>query len=291
MGGLQILPSILFSMVAIYLLVGAMEDASPGTFLVACLAAIVACLSSASGFLLIPIGVAALIVRRAYWKSMLWCAAFALPGFVYRYHYTPFPHPPEVAFSLKPIFFLSLLGDGAPAYKLIIPAGVLIVTVYLLAVSVRYDRQSLAAFLWATWLMLNAALVTVGRARYGFDWSYTSRYRIYSDFLFIFCYQFALDRFAKAPFFERRKRLIYLGALFASLVLCLRADMIGLEFLEGRRQKLQIGLEQYRAAPNLKSPMYLANPGHDGGAQEEARILTNEAVAAGIYRLPAPGDP
>jgi hypothetical protein len=287
MESLQWLPAILFSLAAIQLLVSSFESSTRSHYFWYALAsAMLACSASANAFLLAPVGLIALVSRREYLKWAVWGAAFIPAALIYRYRYIRFPHPAGLHSHINPVFLISLLGNGAPAYRLAIPMGLFILGVYVYSVWTRYDRQNPAAFLWATWLMLNAILVTIGRSSYGLDWSFLSRYRIYSDLLLVFSYGVAVQRLSSAAMSVKWKKQIYLAVLLASVVFCLRADLLGWRILAERHQKLVIGLEQYRDSSHLKSPMYLADPASDNGSQEEARILTNESVANGIYVLP-----
>lgn len=91
MAGLQKFSVVLFSLLAIYLLVpkGTKSPSIP-VLLLACTSAILAAFSSANGFLLAPVGLLLLLRRRAFVASAIWCISFVLPVAAYRYHYVAY---------------------------------------------------------------------------------------------------------------------------------------------------------------------------------------------------------
>ena len=141
--GLQNIPVIFFSLLAIYLLFSRnMVDPSWARLSLACLAAALAAFTSANGFLLGPVGLLILLPRRAYARSLIWCASFVVPFAAYLYHYTRVVHPVmRTSYITRPLFFLAFLGCGAAPFRW--PAamlGVVIVGVFWLAVRSRFDR-------------------------------------------------------------------------------------------------------------------------------------------------------
>ena len=116
MAGLQNIPIVLFSFLAIYLLasekVFGIGRAYP---LLACLAASLAAFTSANGFLLAPVGLLILLPRRAYTESLAWCASFIAPLAAYLYHYQHPVEPLYRAFYItRPLTFLAFFGGVVP---------------------------------------------------------------------------------------------------------------------------------------------------------------------------------
>jgi hypothetical protein len=153
--GLQNIPVIFFSLLAIYLLLPRNRAEPPWTRLsLACLAAALAAFTSANGFLLGPVGLLILLPRRAYARSLAWCASFVIPLAAYLYHYTRVVHPVmRTSYITRPLFFLAFLGCGAmPSRWPAAVLGVVIVGVLWLAVRSRFDRISPVAFYSTVWI-------------------------------------------------------------------------------------------------------------------------------------------
>jgi hypothetical protein len=118
MTGLQNTPVIFFGLLTLYLLAAA-KSSQPtlARFLLACLSALLAAFTSANAFLLGPVGLLILLPRRAYGRSLMWCATFMLPLGCYLYHYVPSVHPMYRAYYItRPLFFLAFfrLCDSIP---------------------------------------------------------------------------------------------------------------------------------------------------------------------------------
>lgn len=288
--GLQILPVIFFSLASLYFLVQSFESNRKHSFPLACALALLASFTYANAFLVGPVGLLFLVAKRAYRRSLLWCATF-LPGLgPYLWHYHRFPHPAGASIGTQLLFFITFLGAGNPSYKLVIPTGVVVLCSYLLVTRYRLYQANAAAYLCASWVMLTAVLVAIGRSGYGLDMSRASRYTIYSDLLLVFCYGFAFQFGRELRLPDSRKQQLYAAVLVFSAIFCVRADQQGYHFLSERRQKLEKGLEEYRAAPDRVSPMHLDHPELDvHHSQQEAREILTESIAAGIYKLPEPG--
>ena len=92
--GLQNTPVILFGLLAVYL-VAPSEQAQPNRvrLLSGCVAAALAALTSANGFLLAPVGIWIFLKRRNYLPAIAWCGAFVLPLAAYLYRFVPVVHP------------------------------------------------------------------------------------------------------------------------------------------------------------------------------------------------------
>jgi hypothetical protein len=287
--GIQVLAVILFGLLALYLLGKSLAETGWSSFLWAILAAIVGCLTYANAFLLAPAGLFVLVLRRAYLKAALWCLAFVLPliPFLYRYHSSSHFFMKDL--PLTPLFFLSFLGSGLVAIPIGIAFGLGIVVIYCIALRNRYDRENPAAFLVATWVLLCGVVVTYGRIHTGFWVSHSSRYRLYSDILLIFCYAYIAPRVARSAQSMEKKRRLYRYALVSAILFGIAGDLYGWVLLKQRRHELVTGLAQYRAEPELHSPMYFLSAFNESGMavpEAAARVTLTKAIAAGIYDPP-----
>jgi hypothetical protein len=285
--GLQNIPVVFFSLLAIYLLIPRkMAEPARARLLLACLAAALAAFSSANGFLLGPLGLLILLARRAYARSVVWCAAFVLPLAAYLYHYTRLVHPvTRASYVTRPLFFLAFLGCGAVPFRWPAAAlGVVILGVFWLAVRSRFDRINPVALYFTAWIVGTALLVAWvrGAALFGIG----SRYSIYSILILIFCYSFLAQYLPNRwPTFDRRR--FYIACLGLTVCACLLADIHAYNKLGARRQMVISGIELYRSNPAVNSPMI--DPKLLQGVPEEReyeqKALTN-AIQKHVYSLP-----
>ena len=289
--GLQNIPVICFSLLAIYLLLPRNMAEPPWTRLsLACLAAALAAFTSANGFLLGPLGLLILLPRRAYARSLVWCASFVIPLAAYLYQYTRVVHPGmRTSYITRPLFFLAFLGCGAVPFRW--PAamlGVVIVGVFWLAVRSRFDRINPVAFYFTVWIVGTALLVAWVRGAVIFGIG--SRYSIYSILVLIFCYSFLAQYLAgRWPTFNRK--LFYAVCLGLSVCICLVADIHAYEKLGARRQMVLTGIEFYRADPEANSPIINQDllKGFPAEREYEQRVLTY-AIQRHLYTLPPNGE-
>jgi hypothetical protein len=286
MTGLQNIPVVFFSLLAIYFLTPR-KVSEPGRthLLLACLAAALAAFSSANGFLLGPVGLLILLPRRAYAKSLAWCASFLLPLAAYLYHYTPTGHPYHKFFYLtRPIFFLAFLGCVIPFRFLAAMLGTLLFIIFLLSVRSRYHRTHPAAFYFAVWVVATGFLVAWVRGAVAF--TIASRYSIYSNLMLIFCYAFLAHYLpGRSSIFSRRR--LYVSSVVIAAFICLMADLNAYKKLEARRRMILSGIEWYRARPEVNSPM--VDPLVEQVIPEEKaaeKAILTQAIQKRIYSLP-----
>jgi len=274
---LQNVPVIFFSLLAIYLLF----PMSNARFVLACMVAAVAACTSPNGFLLGPVGLLILLPRRAYAKSLLWCASFVGPLAAYLYHYTPLVRAShKTLYITRPIFFLSFFGAGAVPYRW--PAallGVAALAIFGLAVRSRFDRTNPVGFFFTVWVLATGLMVSSVRGATGV-WV-VSRYSVYSLLLLIFCYSF-LAQYLPA------RRGFYVTATIFSLGICLLAQIHAYTKLGARRRMVLTGIALYRADPQANSPMIDPNllQGFPEEKAYEQSALTN-AIQKHVYSLPA----
>ncbi len=285
--GLQNIPVIFFSFLAIYLLLPRHKvEPSWTRLLLASLVAALAAFTSANGFLLGPVGLLILLPRRAYARSLVWCAGFVIPLAAYLYHYTRVVHPVmRTSYITRPLFFLAFLGCGAaPSRWPAAVLGVIIVGVFWLAVRSRFDRSNPVAFYSTVWIVGTALLVAWVRGAVIFGIG--SRYSIYSILVLIFCYSFLSQYLAgRRPTFNTKR--FYVACLVLSVCICLLADVHAYKKLGARRQMVLTGIELYRADPEANSPMIDQDllKGFPAEREYEQKALTN-AIQGHVYTLP-----
>ncbi len=283
---LQNIPIVLFSLLAIYLLVTAPAYDVPGPpVLAACMSAALAGLTSANGFLLLPVGILFLLPRRAYAVSVVWCASFVVPLLAYLYHYTPQPHQINRFFYLtRPLFFLAFLGGAASFRWVCALLGVVVLIVVFLAIRERFDRTNPAAAYSSMWVLATACLVAWVRG--GNHFSMASRYSIYSILLLIGCYLF-LAQYLPGRFSGLDQRRFYLASLVFASGLWLVGNVSAYQHLRARRQMVLAGIELYRAAPQVNSPMIdpLVEQTFPMEKKGEQDVLT-KSIQEGVFVLP-----
>jgi hypothetical protein len=254
MAGLQNIPIVLFSFLAIYLLasekVFGIGRAHP---LLACLAASLAAFTSANGFLLAPVGLLILLPRRAYAESLAWCTSFIAPLAAYLYHYRHPVEPLYRAFYItRPLTFLAFFGGVVPFRWVAALLGLVTLIVFLLAVRFRFDRTNPTAFYFAVWIVATGALVAWVRGGAGF--LVASRYGIYSNLFLIFCYAFlAHDLPGRLSAFDPKR--FYITSVVIAAAICLTTDLDAYQRLAARRRMVLSTFEFYRNRPEFNTPL------------------------------------
>jgi hypothetical protein len=290
MTGLQNTPVIFFGFLALYLL--APTKRSPPTlahFFLACLSAMAAACSSANAFLLGPVGLLILLPRRAYTRSLVWCASFILPLGCYLYHYLPSVHPMYRAYYItRPLFFLAFFGSVIPFRWPAAILGSMVLSIVLLAFVSRFHRTNPVVFNLALWIVATGALV--GWVRGAASFSTVSRYSIYSVLMLIFCYLFLLEYLPGCwPGFSRRR--FYVTSILLAAGMCFLVNANAYKELGARRRMVLSGIELYRANPAVNSPM--VDPAMDKLYPEEKaaeHAILNRAIQEHIYTLPPKQD-
>ncbi len=289
--GVAYLGTIVLSLLAIYLL--AEEGGRRGwRDAAACLAALAASLISLTGFLLGPLGLAVLVRRRAWRTAWAWCGVFALALTPYLLSYTRAGANPGTGPAIWiPKYFLTFVGGGAMMVRFAVPAGVLVLVLFAIAVRTGFYANHKAAVLGAGWLLGCAAMAAIGRGRTGAEFAASPRYKIYSDLLLIFCYGFLAERLAFSRLSPRSRRWVYAGTLTLTACFCVAAQHQAATSLRERRAMLLAGVEHYRQAPAANSPMFFNVPQFDrffADFEVQARKDVGDAEREGIYHLPDP---
>jgi hypothetical protein len=287
MTSLQQLPVVFFSLLSIYLLFE--KEASrvtPFRFFLACFAAVLACCSSANGFLLLPVGLLILIPRRAYVQSLGWAASFVLPLVAYLYRYSPAPdeHSHRTAYYTRPLEFLAVLGGVFPFRTVAALAGLAMLGVIGLAIRSRFDRTNPVSFYFTLWVVGTASMI--GWVR-GVDFfGHSSRYTMYSLLMLIFCYAF-FSHVLRERGSKFNVRRFYAASVVFAVIVCAFGDIWADKKLEARRQMVFTGLEFYRSNPSVNSPMI--DPAVERVFKQEKpleKAALTEAIQTGIFTLP-----
>ena len=286
MAGLQNISVIVFSFLAIYLLIPRPTISRPRLLLLqSCLSAILAVLSSANGFLLAPVGLLILLRRRAMAASLAWCASFALPVTAYLYHYTPYHisvNNLHTASYVSKLFYLfAFLGCAIPYRWPAALLGIMIAAIILLAVWSRFDRTNPVAFYFTVWILGTAFLAAWLRGEI------PSRYSIYSILLLIFCYSF-LARYSSGRSGVLNHKRFYAISLTLAVSFCLLSDLRAYNRLSKRREMVLAGIDHYRENPEINSPSIDPEVArYDPPEAAFERVTLNQAIQQHIYTLPS----
>lgn len=292
--GLQTITVVAFALPSLYFIT---RSSSRKDIAWACLFALLAVFSSINGLLLSVIGAAILLARRQFSHLIVWTLTFALALAVYLHHYSYYQEKHGAVSSIL-LYVLSFLGSDfetmhrKPFHGAAILVGVLMVALAVYAAAHRYASKRPFMMSVVAWSLMTAIVVAMGRAGMGLSQSLSSRYRIYSSMMLVFCYQYAVEWFLQRSSISFRiQRRMYVGALVFSVCFCIAADVAGMRFLHKRRMVMLEGLAWYLRSPATHSP---STPGADPpdasfdrtGNGIEARILLQQSLRNGDYILP-----
>ena len=307
MAGLQNLPVIFFSLLAIYLLAGGdgfvdsqvpkgegspphgrgpvRGDAGPGAltdFGWACAAGALAAFSSANGFLVAVVGLWILLRRRAYWACVAWCASFVIPLAAYLYHYVPVARQTAgLYYVARPLEFFAFLGMAAGSFWGAIVTGFAVAGVVMWALRRGYVRENPVGVYWTVWVLLSALPVAWVRGSTGVV--IASRYSIYSCLMLVFCYAFLADWAADKS--EGWWKLFYPAGVVAAIAFCVVKDAQAYDKLGERKETIRAGMAHYKENPALNSPLIdqfvIENV---PGEEDYERLQLGRAIESGIYK-------
>jgi hypothetical protein len=288
MAGLQNLPVLAFSLLAILLLV---RD-SAARFAGACGALLLAVAASGSGFLLAPVGALLLVERGRRKQAAAWIAVTAVIALAYFSHYdfhASQAAPPGVTAKPGPhfdiVYMLAFMGSSVARYQGTLPSvcvGVAILAIWAFAIRSRYSKENPAVFYFFVFLLLTAAGVSAIRSSLGLEQSLASRYRIYSNLLLILSYVFLAERFL-LPMKDGSARRAIIGALVAGgLGFCALSDLAGFRFLMGRQQAVAYEMAAWESS-NLPGA-----PPADASVARNFDPAVSRQLATGLYKPATP---
>jgi hypothetical protein len=284
MAGLQNFSVILFSLLAIYLLVPkATKSLSVPVLLLACISAMLAAFSSANGFLLAPVGLLLLLRRRSFVASAIWCVSFTLPIAAYRYHYVAYHVSVNTmhhgSYIGKIAYYFAFLGCAIQQRWLAAILGFGVFVVLVLAARSGFERTNTVPSYFSLWILLSAAAVAWLRQ------GIASRYSIYSLLLLISCYWFLMQYLSRSAL---HRRWFYAVSIVLAAVLCCGSGALAYVRL-GQRQRIVLsGIEHYRSNPAINSPQNDPEIRADAPYEDEfERATLTRAIAEHVYALPA----
>lgn len=297
---LQHLAVVAFSLLAIYLL----SRQTSGTFVLACLAAVLAIASSPNGFFLAPVGLL-MIIQQKRWKQLAWWVAlFILVFALYLFRYTGAPaadgSQQAATTSLRHInivYALSFLGSSVARYSSVLPSvllGVLLCGIAGLATVRRYFRQNPAVFYSILFILINAIAVSGLRSDSGVAQSLASRYRTYSNLMLVFSYLFMTENILRKWNAPIARRTVLAAITVVSMLFCAISDAAGARFLNEKKLALTRSYRmqwQNQTAENSPDAEIDNNPALrrqiEAGIYAVNLPILQESVRLGVYEPPA----
>ena len=194
---LQHMPCLFFSFAGIYLV----RAPSRVKFCLALACMALAIFASGNGFLVMPVGLLALVLDKRPVRAFGWLAVFAACAALYFQHYTRanLDAKQGVAFSLfhvHPAYFLLFLGSIAarPSLAAGLLLGVALCALLIYFASTGSLRQKTTTAYCMLYLLLTALVVAAMRGNVDPMQISTSRYTIYSALVLIFSWILTLER-------------------------------------------------------------------------------------------------
>lgn len=301
MASLQNLPVIFFSMLSIVLLLRPTGRA----FWAAAVCLVLAISSSGNGFLTVPIGATIMASKKRYPYLVYWIIVTITLSAGYAFHYNivssanpasehalgAASHRSVIVslshFSLK--YTLAFIGSiGTSHACLFLGALICIINCYLLFNG--YFGRNEAVGYCVLFMLITAVGVAGIRSEFGLLQAISSRYKMYSTLMIIFCW-FPIAEAVALRLPRKSATFIYLAAMVFGLTLFAREDLLGYSSLSGRRASTMKGMRMYEQSATdrtTRGPIFWeqgqgplferANP--------EARVILREAERLGIYLPP-----
>ncbi len=235
---LQLVAVVGYALLAFWLFCGQQRERFAG----GCIAFALATWSSANGLLVLPVALLILWQRRSWHRVavLLGVAAVVLLSYFHGYHPDlPVPDGSPSSIAIAPAFYLALLGA---LFSRVLPAAIfgsvlLCATVPVVWRALWRDRRLDAVSASMLFLVLNAALMTVGRFRLGLVGAVASRYSIYSQVLAALVYIAYLRPLARrttSRTWLSAQPWRYWGMAAVAMVLFVHYERIGARLLRER---------------------------------------------------------
>ena len=295
---LQYLPALVFSLGAIYFLMGMTRPA----FCSAIVGLVMAVASSGNGLLMVPIGAVILAQRGQYKRMAGWLvvSAACIAVYAYRYGFMSSQSPSHLSIfatlvHARPLYLLTLIGNAtAPPFfgrvllvsELYCPILALALCAFYIAMAQRgyFHRNALVGDC-VLLLLLTAVGITGLRSKLGIAESLSSRYGMYSLLLLIFAWFAIVEEYLLSANGTVRKRAVA-GVITAAILFSAGMDVVGWRYLADRDRALVQGMtafEHSSAGPVL--PMAGQSTSMDE-FDKRARAVLQESMRLGIYRPP-----
>jgi len=282
MAGLQNIPVILFVLLSLKLLcpVGP-SRIGRRRLLWSCVAAVLAALTSANGFLLAPLGLFILMRRRAYAASLAWCATYVIPLLAYLYRYVP-RHQPHAFSASSIVYFFDFSGAAIPGVnnEVRVLFGILVIAVFIVSIRRRFEHTHPTSFYFTVWILMCGGLVAALRG------PIAPRYTLYSLLLFIYVYKFLLF-YIPQQFPKAGPKPVFATLFVLASVICIAADRDAYLQLGKRKETAVSGMNSYLTNPETNPP--LLDRFIELYAPEEAeyeRIELTRAIKSHVIPMP-----
>ncbi len=246
MAGLQNLPVLLFSFLALGLLVRKRWSYFSASLV--CL--VLAIAASGNGLLVIPISMLILILEKRYRQLVCWLAGASILVKAYAFHFNLLSS--QVAthrsifvtlkhFSL--MYTLAMMGSEASHGSAILGLSLCALNVYLLWTG--YFRKFPEIGYCTLFLILTAFGVGGIRSEFGLLQAISSRYQMYCTLLLVFAWFACATRLGMSKYLVL-SRWVLASVIFLCAVFAVRKDVGGYKFLKGRELFTLSGMEAYR---------------------------------------------
>ena len=295
---LQYLPALVFSLGAIYFLMGMTRPA----FCSAVVGLVMAVASSGNGLLIVPIGAVILAQRGQYKRMAGWLVVSAgcVAAYAYRYDFMSSQSPSHHSLfatlvHARPLYLLTLIGNAtAPPFfgrvllvsELYCPVLALALCAFYIAMVQRgYFRRNAMVGYCVLFLLLTELGITGLRSELGILESLSSRYGMYSLLILIFAWFAIVEEYLLPANGTVRKRAVA-GVIAVAILFSAGMDVLGWRYLADRDSALIQGMtafEHSSAGPVL--PMAGQSTSMDEFDQR-ARAVLQESMRLGIYRPP-----
>ena len=245
---LQHLPCLFFSFASLYLV----RAGSGVKFGVSLLLMALAIGSSGNGFVLIPVGLLALVMDRQRVRTLGWSAMGAACAMVYFHHYTRVnlqAKQPLLASLLHLRFTYLWLFIGSIAARPFIMPGIVLgfmicvaLVYFALAGSLHRKSNTLYNVLY---LLLTALVVAAFRDDVDALQISTSRYTIYSALLLIFCWFLTVEHFTARDGAPRVPRPLQFGVTVTVALFACSTYISGIHAIQHTDRTLVEGITAY----------------------------------------------
>lgn len=262
---------------------------------------VLAIASSANGFVLLPVGLLMLAMRRQLVRAGGLVATTAVCFAAYAYRYNVHPSQPHgygtvfnVLLHIRLDYAIAFVGNtgairGAVAsyFGFCVALGSGLLVIFVLLARRGYARRNPAVAYCVLFILLTALGVSGLRSDFGPGSSLTSRYSIYGTLLIIFVWTALAEEFVQ----HRKQTLLnnspYLLAVLATVFFGLCTDEIGYLSLTRRNHELVTGMASFERSLTTGSddgPLPPINL--DKRINQEMRAILIESIRLGVYEPP-----
>jgi hypothetical protein len=294
---LQNITVLAFTFTAIYLLFSPSRTGFCGSL--ACFGLAVA--SSGNGFLLIPIGLLALLLSRHYARLVVWMLASAVAIAAYSYRYDPMKSQSRNHLSLsatllhmRPAYVIAFAGNaaGVPFMAASFVLGTLLFLFFAGMTFRGCIRRNPRVCCCILFLLTTAVGVAGIRSDLGLTQSLSSRYAINSDLLMILAWFLAAEEFVQRGQKPLMQSRVYVGAVATAVLFALFMDGIGTILIRKHEIRLVQGMSSFEYPPSPGSAAGPDLPLLDQDAKwsyfnPHARAILIKSMELNVYHPPA----